>query len=252
MRGDAHWTNRYPTARVGRGHHAPTICPAFQKTLRGPEELHPRGVRATSTARPWSRSSRRRSRSWPSAGERPGQRRRRRPRPSTAGLVSWSTRTVNQGRVSIGASAASTRRSDYVPALVMNDILGGGGFSSRLVNRIRSDEGLSPTPVRSVIRAARTTPTRGGACSSPRCARSRSRSRSPWRGDQEDEGHGRQRRGARSVEEQVHQAFPTQFETAGQIAQVLALEDVTGRAARAIRTTSPSSGTASERCRRPT
>jgi zinc protease len=32
---------------------------------------------------------------------------------------------------------------DYFACLVMNDILGGGGFTSRLVNRIRSDEGLA-------------------------------------------------------------------------------------------------------------
>jgi zinc protease len=32
---------------------------------------------------------------------------------------------------------------DYLPVLLMNDILGGSGFSSRLVNRVRSDEGLA-------------------------------------------------------------------------------------------------------------
>src|SRR5207237_2636598 len=32
---------------------------------------------------------------------------------------------------------------DYFRAMVMNDILGGGGFTSRIVNRVRSDEGLA-------------------------------------------------------------------------------------------------------------
>jgi predicted Zn-dependent peptidase len=32
---------------------------------------------------------------------------------------------------------------DYFPLIIMNDILGGGGFTSRLVNRVRSDEGLA-------------------------------------------------------------------------------------------------------------
>ena len=32
---------------------------------------------------------------------------------------------------------------DYLAVLMMNDILGGSGFSSRLVNRVRSDEGLA-------------------------------------------------------------------------------------------------------------
>ena len=32
---------------------------------------------------------------------------------------------------------------DYFPVLIMNDILGGGGFTSRIMNRVRSDEGLA-------------------------------------------------------------------------------------------------------------
>jgi zinc protease len=32
---------------------------------------------------------------------------------------------------------------DYFAAAIMNDILGGGGFTSRIVNRVRSDEGLA-------------------------------------------------------------------------------------------------------------
>lgn len=50
---------------------------------------------------------------------------------------------VNQGRVSIMLPGITRDDPDYFPALVMNDILGGGGFTSRLVNRVRSDEGLA-------------------------------------------------------------------------------------------------------------
>jgi len=32
---------------------------------------------------------------------------------------------------------------DYFPVVIMNDILGGGGFTSRMMNRVRSDEGLA-------------------------------------------------------------------------------------------------------------
>ncbi len=32
---------------------------------------------------------------------------------------------------------------DYFPVMIMNDILGGGGFTSRIMNRVRSDEGLA-------------------------------------------------------------------------------------------------------------
>jgi len=50
---------------------------------------------------------------------------------------------VNQGRVSMMLPGIMRDNPDYFSVLVMNDILGGGGFTSRLVNRVRSDEGLA-------------------------------------------------------------------------------------------------------------
>jgi len=50
---------------------------------------------------------------------------------------------VNQGRVSVMLPALERTDPDYDAALVMNDILGGGGFTSRITNRVRSDEGLA-------------------------------------------------------------------------------------------------------------
>ena len=50
---------------------------------------------------------------------------------------------VNQGRVSIGHLGTTRDNPDRYPLLVMNDILGGGGFTSRLLTRVRSDEGLA-------------------------------------------------------------------------------------------------------------
>lgn len=50
---------------------------------------------------------------------------------------------VNQGRVSIFLPGIKRDDPEYFGALVMNDILGGGGFTSHLMNRIRSDEGLA-------------------------------------------------------------------------------------------------------------
>ena len=50
---------------------------------------------------------------------------------------------VNQGRVSIGHIGTMRDNPDRYALLMMNDILGGGGFSSRLMTRIRSDEGLA-------------------------------------------------------------------------------------------------------------
>ena len=50
---------------------------------------------------------------------------------------------VNQGRVAIGHLGTTRDDPDRYKLLVMNDILGGGGFSARLLTRIRSDEGLA-------------------------------------------------------------------------------------------------------------
>jgi len=50
---------------------------------------------------------------------------------------------VNQGRVSIMLPGIHRDDPDYFPAIIMNDILGGGGFTSHIMNRVRSDEGLA-------------------------------------------------------------------------------------------------------------
>lgn len=50
---------------------------------------------------------------------------------------------VNQGRVTVNLPGVAALSEDYPSVLVMNTILGGGGFTSRLVKKIRSDEGLA-------------------------------------------------------------------------------------------------------------
>lgn len=50
---------------------------------------------------------------------------------------------VNQGRVDVMLPGVLRDNPDYVAIMVMNDILGGGGFTSRIMNRVRSDEGLA-------------------------------------------------------------------------------------------------------------
>ena len=62
------------------------------------------------------------------------------PRP---GLYLVDKPDVNQGRVAIGHLGTTRDDPDRYKVLVMNDILGGGGFSARLLTRIRSDEGLA-------------------------------------------------------------------------------------------------------------
>ena len=59
------------------------------------------------------------------------------------GLYAVDKDDVNQGRVVIGHLATMRDNPDRYALMVMNDILGGGGFSARLLTRIRSDEGLA-------------------------------------------------------------------------------------------------------------
>ena len=59
------------------------------------------------------------------------------------GLYTVNKPDVNQGRVSIGELSTTRDNPDAYALDIMNDILGGGGFTSRIMSRIRSDEGLA-------------------------------------------------------------------------------------------------------------
>lgn len=50
---------------------------------------------------------------------------------------------VNQGRVAMMLPGIMRDDPDYFACVIMNDILGGGGFTSHIMNRVRSDEGLA-------------------------------------------------------------------------------------------------------------
>jgi zinc protease len=50
---------------------------------------------------------------------------------------------VNQSRISVGHIGVKRDIPEQYALMVMNDILGGGGFTSRIVSRVRSDEGLA-------------------------------------------------------------------------------------------------------------
>ena len=58
------------------------------------------------------------------------------------GLYAYE-KDIPQGRVDIGQRSIRRDDPDYFPMLLMNRILGGGGFTSRIVSRVRSDEGLA-------------------------------------------------------------------------------------------------------------
>lgn len=59
------------------------------------------------------------------------------------GLYLVHKEDVNQGRVSIGHLSTVIDNPDRFALRIMNNILGGGGFTSRILSRVRSDEGLA-------------------------------------------------------------------------------------------------------------
>jgi predicted Zn-dependent peptidase len=78
---------------------------------------------------------------WPFAGEMPP------PIPTNTAFsppgVYLVDKEVNQGRVDMILPGILRDNPDYFAVIIMNDILGGGGFTSRIMSRVRSDEGLA-------------------------------------------------------------------------------------------------------------
>jgi zinc protease len=60
-----------------------------------------------------------------------------------AGVYAVHKADVNQGRVVVGHLGEMRDNPDSYALSIMNDILGGGGFTSRITSRVRSDEGLA-------------------------------------------------------------------------------------------------------------
>lgn len=78
---------------------------------------------------------------WPFKGEKPP------PIPADTAMakpgVYVVNKDVNQGRVVLMLPGVKRDDPDFPALQVMNDILGGSGFTSRIMNRVRSDEGLA-------------------------------------------------------------------------------------------------------------
>jgi len=139
LRGDDHWSNRWSTKASIEGLTVDDLK-AFQKRYVGPKNFllavsgdFDRGTMVKKLEAAFAK--------WPTPGEKPGLP----PAPDKPAQAGWYMveKDVNQGRVSIGLPSLDRYDPDWAAARVMNDILGGGGFTSRLVNRIRSDEGLA-------------------------------------------------------------------------------------------------------------
>jgi predicted Zn-dependent peptidase len=68
------------------------------------------------------------------------------PRPNhtpVPGVYVVNKSDVNQSRVVMGHRGAMRDNPDSYALTIMDDILGGGGFTSRIMSRVRSDEGLA-------------------------------------------------------------------------------------------------------------
>jgi zinc protease len=59
------------------------------------------------------------------------------------GVYMIAKEDVNQSRICVGHIGVKRDIPEQYALMVMNDILGGGGFTSRIVSRVRSDEGLA-------------------------------------------------------------------------------------------------------------
>jgi predicted Zn-dependent peptidase len=138
-RGDDHWSNRQITEASVKGVTRADLA-ALHKRYVGPHNfvfaISGNFDRATIGKKVEKAFA-----GWPTPGEHPAAP----PAPSAGPRLGWFIvdKDVNQGRVSIGMPGLDRYDRDYQAARVMNDVLGGGGFTSHLVNRIRSDEGLA-------------------------------------------------------------------------------------------------------------
>jgi predicted Zn-dependent peptidase len=63
--------------------------------------------------------------------------------PSHEPGVYFIQKAINQGYISLGHLGLEDTNPDYFAVQVMNFILGGGSFTSRITTKVRSDEGLS-------------------------------------------------------------------------------------------------------------
>jgi predicted Zn-dependent peptidase len=137
--GEGFWTNRWATKASLEGITRDDLV-AFQKRT-----VHPQNVLVAASGDFDKKAMLKKLEalfaSWPYPGEasagvpKPGHR-------MTPGTF-LVDKDVNQGRVSILLPGISRDDPDFYAAQVMNDVLGGGGFTSRITNRVRSDEGLA-------------------------------------------------------------------------------------------------------------
>lgn len=80
---------------------------------------------------------------WPAADPAPAAPSPPDPAPETPRIVVVDKPELGQARIVLAHEGIDRRNPDRVAADIMNKVLGGSGFSSRLMARVRSDEGLT-------------------------------------------------------------------------------------------------------------
>jgi len=223
-RGEGHWQNHWPTKASIEGITAEDLK-SFQHRWMGPHNFL-LAVSGDFDRADMVKRLEKAFAKWPAPGERPAAP----PAPTEPAKAGWYMvdKDVNQGRVSIGLPALDRYDPDWAAARIMNDILGGGGFTSRLVNRIRSDEGLAysvnsrieggtyyPEPWRLVFQSKVRSVAYATEIALGEIAKMRDSLVTPIE--------------LETSRNKFAESLPVQFETANAIAGTLAAEELTGR-----------------------
>ncbi len=227
MDGPDHWSNRWTTEASVGGITRDDLA-ALHRAYVGPENFVV-AVSGDFEPKAMKKALEKAFAAWPWQAQRPGAP----AAPTATPTAGWFAvdKDVNQARVSFGLPAIDRYDPDWYAALVMNDILGAGGFSSRLVNRIRSDEGLAYS-VRSSLaggtyypeefRVAFQTKVRSTAYAVQIALAEINRIRDEKVTDDE----------LSLAKASFIESLPAGFETAGSIAGALAADELTGRYAK--------------------
>jgi zinc protease len=224
MDGEGHWTNRWPTQASVSGITRDDLM-ALHGRYVGPDNFI-LAVSGDFDRKTMIKKLEKAFSGWPTPGENPGPP----PAPAAQPKPGWFAvdKDVNQARVSFGLPGLDRYDKDWYAAVIMNEILGGGGFTSRLVNRIRSDEGLAYS-VRSSLgggvyyaepwRVTFQTKVRSTAYAVEIALEEVKKMRDEPVSEEE----------VAVAKSNIIESLPAGFETSGSIAGALAIEELTGR-----------------------